>query len=134
MEATELTRRREALGLSINGLAQEFRCAPSSVLRWEAGTIALQGLVAIGADTVLRRLERTSRQQRQPASPPAPAAAPATRRAATATPPSSAGLAFALTQAERCQRSDDLEGAARWEQIAAGIAASIARPEEAVQR
>jgi hypothetical protein len=37
-----------------------------------------------------------------------------------------AGLAFALDQAERCRRADDLEGAARWEQIAAGIAAGIA--------
>ena len=58
MEAIELTRRREALGLSINGLAREFRVNPSSVQRWEAGAVTLQGLMAIGADTVLRGLER----------------------------------------------------------------------------
>lgn len=62
MEPSELTRRREALGLSINKLAHEFRCAPSSIQRWEAGIVELQGLMAIGADTVLRRLERQRRQ------------------------------------------------------------------------
>lgn len=58
MEATELKARREALGLSINALSHEFRVSASSIMRWERGEIGLQGLMAIGADTVLRRLER----------------------------------------------------------------------------
>lgn len=58
MEAAELTARRSALGLSINGLAHEFKVSPSSIQRWETGSIVLQGLMAIGADTILRRLER----------------------------------------------------------------------------
>jgi DNA-binding transcriptional regulator YiaG len=61
MEAIELKQRREALELSINGLAHEFKCAPSSIKRWEDGAIVLLGLMAIGADTVLRRLERQRR-------------------------------------------------------------------------
>jgi DNA-binding transcriptional regulator YiaG len=61
MEAAELKQRRADLGLSINGLAHEFRCAPSSIKRWEDGQIVLQGLMAIGADTVLHRLERERR-------------------------------------------------------------------------
>jgi DNA-binding transcriptional regulator YiaG len=64
MEPTELTARREALGLSINKLAHEFKCAPSSIQRWEAGIVELQGLMAIGADTMLRRLEQERRRQR----------------------------------------------------------------------
>lgn len=58
MEAAELTRRREALSLSINKLAHEFKVSPSSIQRWEAGIVVLQGLMAIGADTILKRLER----------------------------------------------------------------------------
>jgi len=69
MEAVELKQRREALGLSINGLAHEFRCAPSSIQRWEAGNIILQGLMAIGADTVLRRLEQERRRASRQESP-----------------------------------------------------------------
>jgi DNA-binding transcriptional regulator YiaG len=64
MEATELKQRRAALGISINGLAHEFHCAPSSIKRWEDGAIVLQGLMAIGADTVLRRLEAEERRRR----------------------------------------------------------------------
>lgn len=63
MEPGELTSRREALGFSINGLAHEFKVAPSSIQRWEAGIVVLQGLMAIGADTVLRRLEQAHRRQ-----------------------------------------------------------------------
>ena len=62
MEAAELIRRRQALSISITGLAREFRVNPSSVQRWEAGAVTLQGLMAIGADTVLRGLERRTRQ------------------------------------------------------------------------
>jgi DNA-binding transcriptional regulator YiaG len=58
MEANELRERREALDLSIYDLAREFRVAPSSVHRWERGDVKLHGLTAVGADTVLRRLER----------------------------------------------------------------------------
>jgi hypothetical protein len=66
MEATELKQRREALGYSINGLSHEFKCAPSSIKRWEDGEIVLQGLMAIGADTILKRLEAQHRREQQP--------------------------------------------------------------------
>lgn len=69
MEPKELTVRREALGLSITKLAQEFRVNPSSVQRWEAGEVVLQGLMAIGADTILKRLER-EHSRRAPSAPP----------------------------------------------------------------
>lgn len=67
MEGSELKRRREALGLSINALAHEFRCAPSSIMRWErdpqeSGAQELQGLMAFGADAVLKRLEAQKRK------------------------------------------------------------------------
>lgn len=62
MEADELTRRREALGLSTYDLAREFRVAPSSVHRWERGEVRLHGLTAVGADTILSRLERGRRR------------------------------------------------------------------------
>lgn len=62
MEAAELTRRREALGLSINKLAHEFRCSPSSIMRWERGDQSLEGLMAFGADAVLKRLESDQRK------------------------------------------------------------------------
>jgi DNA-binding transcriptional regulator YiaG len=65
MEPAELTARREALGFSINGLAHELKVSPSSIQRWEAGIVVLQGLMAVGADTILRRLE-AQRKKGQP--------------------------------------------------------------------
>lgn len=65
MEASELKSRRDALGLSINGLAHEFKCAPSSIKRWEDGKIVLQGLMAIGVDTILKRLEQAQRKEQR---------------------------------------------------------------------
>jgi DNA-binding transcriptional regulator YiaG len=58
MSGAELQQRRKALGLSVGELAREFEVIPSSVYRWENGTVELKGLMAIGADTVLKRLER----------------------------------------------------------------------------
>ena len=67
MDGTELKQRREGLGLSINKLAHEFRCAPSSIKRWEDGEFPLEGLPAWGVDVVLKKLEadqrKTARQQ-----------------------------------------------------------------------
>jgi len=48
------------------------------------------------------------------------------RRPATAARAPAEGLAHALEQAERARAADDLDGAARWEQIAARIAADVA--------
>lgn len=61
MEGSELRSRRERLGLSVGQLAREFGVIPSSIYRWEGGAIPLHGLTAIGADTVLKRLERRQR-------------------------------------------------------------------------
>jgi len=62
MDGSELTRRREALDLSINKLAHEFRCSPSSIMRWERGDQVVEGLMAFGADAVLKRLEAEHRK------------------------------------------------------------------------
>lgn len=61
MSGDELKRRREALGYSTYDLAYLFEVAPSSIYRWESGATPLTGLVAIGADTVLRAAERKRR-------------------------------------------------------------------------
>lgn len=63
MSGNDLKRRREKLGLSVYELAYVFEVAPSSIYRWEAGATKLDGLVAIGADTVLKTLERPRRSQ-----------------------------------------------------------------------
>ena len=57
MSADRLKERREALGLSVYELAQEFEVLPTTIYRWESGERPLKGLRAIGADVVLRRLE-----------------------------------------------------------------------------
>ena len=58
MSAVSLKERREALGLSVYELAQEFEVLPTTVYRWESGERPLKGLRAIGADVVLTKLER----------------------------------------------------------------------------
>jgi ribosome-binding protein aMBF1 (putative translation factor) len=63
LDGVRLQERREALGYSLNKLSHEFRCSASSIKRWEDGDIVLQGLMAVGADTVLRRLERVRRAE-----------------------------------------------------------------------
>ena len=63
MSGETLKKRREALGLSVYELAQEFEVLPTTVYRWENGAVSLKGLTAIGADVVLKRLER--RQPRE---------------------------------------------------------------------
>jgi transcriptional regulator with XRE-family HTH domain len=57
MSAVSLRERREALGLSVYELAQEFEVLPTTIYRWESGERPLKGLRAIGADVVLKRLE-----------------------------------------------------------------------------
>lgn len=57
MSGAKLKERREALGLSVYELAQEFEVLPTTVYRWEADTVPLKGLTAIGAEVVLKRLE-----------------------------------------------------------------------------
>lgn len=62
MSGPDLTRRREALGLSVYELAQEFEVLPTTVYRWESGERPLKGLRAIGADVVLKRLEAAQKR------------------------------------------------------------------------
>lgn len=69
MGADELKRRREALGLSTYELAYLFEVAPSSIYRWESGATPLVGLMAVGADTVLREAERKRRTEQRHAEP-----------------------------------------------------------------
>jgi DNA-binding transcriptional regulator YiaG len=64
MSGTHLKERREALKLSVYELAQELEVLPTTVYRWEKGTVQLKGLMAIGADTVLKRLEQSARRSR----------------------------------------------------------------------
>lgn len=63
MSGDELKRRRESLDMSRYDLSHEFDVAASSIYRWEDGSTPLSGLMAIGADTVLKRLERQRRAQ-----------------------------------------------------------------------
>jgi len=62
MSGSELRQRREAIGLSVGELAREFEVLPTTVYRWENETVPLKGLTAIGADVVLKRLERETRR------------------------------------------------------------------------
>ena len=63
MSAEELRRRREALGLSVGQLAHEFRVESSTIWRWENGKGPPRGLMSVGADAILKRLE--SEQKRR---------------------------------------------------------------------
>lgn len=58
-----LQERRERLGLSIAALSHEFGCTASSIHRWETGKEDMRYLKRIGADTVLRQLERAKRHR-----------------------------------------------------------------------
>jgi transcriptional regulator with XRE-family HTH domain len=62
MSGAKLKERREALGMSVYELAQEFEVLPTTVYRWESDTVPLKGLTAIGAEVVLRRLEQQQRR------------------------------------------------------------------------
>lgn len=62
MSGADLKKRRDALGLSVYELAQEFEVLPTTVYRWEAETVPLKGLTAIGAEVVLKRLEAEKRK------------------------------------------------------------------------
>jgi transcriptional regulator with XRE-family HTH domain len=64
MSGARLKERREALKLSVYDLARELEVLPTTVYRWEHGTVQLKGLMAIGADTVLKRLEQGARRRR----------------------------------------------------------------------
>jgi len=63
MSGEELKRRREALDMTVGELAREFEVIPSSVYRWESGVVELKGLTAVGADTILKRLESQKRKE-----------------------------------------------------------------------
>lgn len=58
MTGKELRDRREALDMSAGELAREFEVLPSTLYRWERDIVPLKGLTAMGADLVLKRLER----------------------------------------------------------------------------
>lgn len=62
MSEVELRARRQALGLSVAELARAFEVLPTTIYRWEAAGGPPNGLTAIGADTVLRRLEAERRR------------------------------------------------------------------------
>lgn len=62
MSGPTLKQRREALGLSVYELAQEFEVLPTTVYRWESEAVPLKGLTAIGADVVLKRLEQSKKR------------------------------------------------------------------------
>jgi transcriptional regulator with XRE-family HTH domain len=72
MDGDELKQRREALGYTVGQLAREFEVMPSSIYRWESGAVPLHGLTAVGADTVLKALERRRRSPALPAPAPGP--------------------------------------------------------------
>lgn len=65
MYGAELKERRESLGLSVAELAREFEVLPTTVYRWEGDKVPLDGLTAIGADVVLKRLEQQQRRAGQ---------------------------------------------------------------------
>jgi DNA-binding transcriptional regulator YiaG len=58
MEPAELTRRREALGLSRAELADLIGVNSATVWRWEEGRFNPSGLALRQLETTLRRLER----------------------------------------------------------------------------
>lgn len=62
MSGDILKQRREALGLTVYELAQEFEVLPTTLYRWESGERPLKGLRAIGADVVLKRLEQVKKR------------------------------------------------------------------------
>lgn len=62
MSGAKLKERREALHLSVYDLAREFDVLPTTIYRWEQGTVQLKGLRAVGADAVLTRLEQAARR------------------------------------------------------------------------
>jgi len=121
MEAAELTRRREALGLSRAELAKRVGVSMPTVWRWETEGRRPIATVERVLEQTLSRLEKRQQPARPTARP-----KPSPRRPATAQRSPAEGLAHALAQAERCRAADDLAGAERWEQIAARIAADVA--------
>lgn len=57
MTGEELKRRRLALGLSVMEFAQRCQSLPSSVYRWEAGTVELRGTALVAVKSVLESAE-----------------------------------------------------------------------------
>jgi transcriptional regulator with XRE-family HTH domain len=122
MDAHELTRRREALGLTRAELAKRVGVSMPTVWRWETeGRRPIATVERVLEQTLSRLEKRSAGAQPKPARPKL-----APRRPATAARSPVEGLAHALAQAERARAADDLDGAARWEQIAARIAADVA--------
>jgi transcriptional regulator with XRE-family HTH domain len=62
MEAAELIRRREALGLSRRALAKELDVDQSTVWRWEADGKRPNAVMNRHLEQTLRRLERRRRR------------------------------------------------------------------------
>jgi transcriptional regulator with XRE-family HTH domain len=121
MKAAELTRRREALGLSRAELAKRVGVSMPTVWRWETeGRQPIAAVAKVLEQTLSRLEKRRSGAQTEP-----PRPKPAPRRSALAARSPAEGLAHALAMAERCRCTDDLEGAARWEQTASRIAVDL---------
>ena len=123
MNGHELTRRREALGLSRTELAKRVGVSMPTVWRWET-----EGRRPIAA--VAKVLEQTLVRLEKRAAPVAAAPRPAKPRRAATAPLSPLDrrleLAHARAEAQWARRDGDEAGAERWEQIAARIAADVA--------
>ena len=65
MEHLEITRRREALGLSCAGLAREIGVPTSTVWRWEAGKFRPSRWLVPAILAALEQLEQDARTKRQ---------------------------------------------------------------------
>jgi transcriptional regulator with XRE-family HTH domain len=128
---SELTRRREALGLSRAELAKRVGVSTPTVWRWETEGRQPIPAVAKTLEQTLARLEK--RQAPAPSKPTTNGRGPGVgnpnltpERLPTA-PPSKLDAALerqhALAEAEWARRDGDLAEARRWEQIAASLGA-----------
>lgn len=63
MDAEEITRRREALGLSRAAMAREIGVNTATLWRWESGRFNPTPLIAKRLDQVMARLERRRTSQ-----------------------------------------------------------------------
>jgi transcriptional regulator with XRE-family HTH domain len=138
MDGQELTRRREALGLSRAALAKHVGVSMPTVWRWETEGRKPVPAVAKVLEQTLTRLEKRATPARPkepaPAPPPPPPPPPAERPAPTPIGPrdetvvSALDLALehqhALDEAQWARREGDLAAAEHWERIAAAVAES----------
>jgi len=122
MILTRLKVIRQSQALSMRALSERSGVTPTTIVRAERELDVYPATVrklakALGVTPAALRGESPTPSD----GPPLPSGRPATAVRAPAE-----GLAHALAQAERCRADDDLAGAARWEQIAARIAAAVA--------